>query len=211
MSEFSGIVSGMLRKGLESLGVYYESPNFPTGDGLPAIIFSIIAMAINPAIIEEFMFRGVILGRLRKFGEPFAIFVSAILFGLFHCNMFQMPYTFMDGLFWGFLVVKTNSMLPAMLLHFLNNLQCGVLGLVLNFYGEQAFCSFFAVLFLLYVIFGSIGLRYLWKKRSSLSDSNRGVSRIPTHVCIMKSFSSVGMAVSILIFIIQTLRTIKVR
>jgi membrane protease YdiL (CAAX protease family) len=211
VNTFANIVSGMLTKGLNSLGVYYDSPKFPEGGySLTAIIFGIISMAIDPAIIEEFAFRGVILGRLRKFGEPFAIFVSAALFGLFHCNLCQIPHAFIKGLFMGFLVVKMNSMLPAMLLHFLNNLQIEISGVVLNFYGEQAAITFGTILFLLEVILGSIGLRYLWKERSSLFGSKDSCSKISTRVCIMKSFSSIGMAIAILIFIVITLRTIKI-
>ena len=38
-----------------------------------------------------------------------------------HGNFVQIPFTFCCGLMFGFLVIKTNSMLPSIIVHFLNN------------------------------------------------------------------------------------------
>lgn len=85
------------------------------------IIFSYINIALVPAVIEEFAFRGVVLGYLRKHSDSFAVLVSAILFGMFHGNFVQIPFAFIGGLMFGFVLVKTNSLLPSIIIHFLNN------------------------------------------------------------------------------------------
>ena len=85
------------------------------------IIFYFFSSAVVPALGEEFMCRGVILGVLRPFGARFSIVVSALIFGLMHGNIEQFILTFLMGLYFGFLTVKTESILPAIILHFLNN------------------------------------------------------------------------------------------
>ncbi|MCR5636262.1 MAG: CPBP family intramembrane metalloprotease [Clostridiales bacterium] len=81
----------------------------------------LISVAIVPALAEEFMFRGVVLTILRKYGDTFAIFISSLLFGLLHGNFVQTPFAFVVGLVLGFITVYTGSMLPSMIIHCLNN------------------------------------------------------------------------------------------
>lgn len=100
----------------------FKYDNTPIG-----IILFLINLAIVPAITEEFVFRGVILGSLRKFGNGFAIFASALMFSLMHGNIEQITIAFLIGLYLGFCVVKTNSIIPAVLIHFFNNLSSALL------------------------------------------------------------------------------------
>ncbi|MBQ9742720.1 MAG: CPBP family intramembrane metalloprotease [Ruminococcus sp.] len=93
----------------------------PISNTAPEIIVYLLSTAVIPAFSEEILFRGAILGKLRKYGDGFAVFVSALLFGLFHGNFIQIPFAFIVGLVLGLTVVYTNSMLPAILIHFANN------------------------------------------------------------------------------------------
>lgn len=72
-------------------------------------------------IAEEILFRGVILRGLLPYGKKLAIFVSALLFGLFHGNILQSPFAFAVGLVLGFVAVEY-SLVWAMALHMFNNL-----------------------------------------------------------------------------------------
>ena len=74
------------------------------------------------------IFRGYKLGAFREHGDGLAVVLSAVLFGLFHGNVLQVPFAFILGLALGFLVVLTDSIWPAVLLHFVNNLLSVVLG-----------------------------------------------------------------------------------
>lgn len=72
-------------------------------------------------VAEEILFRGVILRALLPYGKKLSIFVSALLFGLFHGNLVQSPFAFAVGLVLGFVAVEYS--LPwAMALHMFNNL-----------------------------------------------------------------------------------------
>ena len=72
-------------------------------------------------IAEELLFRGLIQRTLLPFGKRFAIFASALTFGLFHGNLLQGPFAFAVGLVLGYVAVEYN-ILWAMVLHMINNL-----------------------------------------------------------------------------------------
>jgi uncharacterized protein len=81
-------------------------------------------VAVIAPVIEELIFRGLILHGLRKnYTATTAVIVSAILFSLFHLNPWQMPATFVLGLLLGWLMFRTNSILLAILGHSINNLM----------------------------------------------------------------------------------------
>ena len=87
-----------------------------------------------PSIFEEVAFRGVILAMfLRFYDQPKAILFSALGFGLMHIfNLLnrrelvwvggQIVWAVILGLFYGYVTLKTDSLLPAMIVHYLGNL-----------------------------------------------------------------------------------------
>ena len=78
-------------------------------------------MGIFAPLSEEILFRGLVLETLRPYGKRFAIFGSAVLFGLFHGNLLQTPYAFGVGLLLGYATVEY-SFVWAVVLHLFNNL-----------------------------------------------------------------------------------------
>ena len=72
-------------------------------------------------VFEELIFRGFVMQSLKPFGKKFAILGAAILFGLFHGNLFQSPYALLVGLVLGYAAMEY-SIFWAMLLHMINNL-----------------------------------------------------------------------------------------
>jgi sodium transport system permease protein len=78
--------------------------------------------ALSPAICEEFLFRGFILQGLRGSVRPWvAVVITAVLFGLLHMSIYRLAGTTALGVVMGFLVLRTGSIYPAMLFHFVNN------------------------------------------------------------------------------------------
>lgn len=76
--------------------------------------------AVAAPITEELLFRGAVLRSLQPYGKRFAIFCSALLFGLVHQNLTQTPFAFGFGLLAGYVAVEY-SILWSMSLHILNN------------------------------------------------------------------------------------------
>ena len=92
-----------------------------TYDTPHAIVMSFVTMAIIPAFVEEFLFRGLIQTNLRPFGRGVAIVGSAVLFGAMHQNIQQIFYATVAGLVLGYLYEVTDSIWCGILLHLLNN------------------------------------------------------------------------------------------
>ena len=82
----------------------------------------VLVVAAMPAICEELAFRGFILSGCGSLGNNRrAIVVSAVFFGLAHGMLQHSIGTFFMGLVLGYLVVRSGSLLPGMVFHFLNN------------------------------------------------------------------------------------------
>lgn len=72
-------------------------------------------------IVEEFLFRGLLLRTLEPYGKKFAIVVTAVLFGLFHGSPIQTPFAMLIGLILGYVALEYD-VIWAIVLHILNNL-----------------------------------------------------------------------------------------
>lgn len=85
-------------------------------------ILTVLLTAVLPAVCEEFTNRGGLLTTLRScYSEKKTILLIAIAFGLFHQNITQLFYTMVLGGFLAYIVLKTGSIYPAMIIHFMNN------------------------------------------------------------------------------------------
>ena len=114
---------------ISSLG--YSQPR-STGEStysLLTLFLNLIFTALLPGICEEMVHRGMILNSLKKFGVKYAIVISAILFGLLHLNIEQFFYATIIGLYLGFLTIYSSSIIPAIVVHFMNN----ALSVILSF------------------------------------------------------------------------------
>ena len=81
-----------------------------------------LRVAVVAPIVEELIFRGLILHGLRKNYNAFvAVTISALMFALFHLNPWQFPATFVLGLLLGFLMIRTNNIILAIIGHSINN------------------------------------------------------------------------------------------
>lgn len=82
----------------------------------------IIRVIVIAPVVEEMIFRGVIFSGFRRNYSPFwAIFLSALLFALFHLNPWQLGPTFLLGLLLGYVRQKTGSLLASVVTHALHN------------------------------------------------------------------------------------------
>jgi sodium transport system permease protein len=91
-------------------------------DGSRGHLTTLILMAVSPAICEETLFRGPILRGLgTRMGPAAAIVVTALLFGLFHVDIYRLVPATLLGILLGYLAHQSGSIVPAMLAHFCNN------------------------------------------------------------------------------------------
>ena len=81
------------------------------------------AVGLLAPVCEELVFRGAILRALLHWTPRHwvAIAISALLFALIHANPAQMPHAFVIGLLLGWLYYRTDSIVPGIVYHWINN------------------------------------------------------------------------------------------
>jgi sodium transport system permease protein len=90
-----------------------------------SIVWVLLLVAVTPAVCEEFVFRGVLLGGSRaQLGTGKAVLLNAAVFGAFHLS-FESAIRFLPtawlGLLLAYAVWRTGSIWTSVLMHFLSN------------------------------------------------------------------------------------------
>ena len=106
-----------IAEGITEVGTQYGS------------LAAVIIMAVLPAICEESVFRGFILASFKSMGgagsavwKLFAVIGVGALFGIFHLSPARFLMTGILGALFTYVAIETETMLPSMLLHLVNNL-----------------------------------------------------------------------------------------
>ena len=90
-----------------------------------------VAVGILAPLAEEVVFRGAILrtllGIMSKKNHWVAIMISAAIFGVVHANLAQFINALLMGLILGWMYYRTGSLVPGILLHWVNNTMAYVL------------------------------------------------------------------------------------
>lgn len=113
---------------VELIGYKTENVTSVVVDSGSDLALTLVFVALIPAIAEEYLFRGNIARGFAKNGYFFAVLVSSALFALMHGNPLQLVHQFIIGVVCAVLYFSTRSLIPSILLHFLNNAIALVLG-----------------------------------------------------------------------------------
>ena len=82
------------------------------------LVWIFFALALTPAICEELLFRGFILGRFLETGQPGqSLMMSSLLFGIFHRNLSTLLPTTLAGIMLAFAVWRTGSLYYSIVMH----------------------------------------------------------------------------------------------
>lgn len=83
---------------------------------------TLISICLVAPFVEEMLFRGIILrGFLTYYSPQKSIFLSAVLFGMVHMNIYQIPSAFVFGCFSGWLFYRSRSVWPCVIGHAVHN------------------------------------------------------------------------------------------
>jgi membrane protease YdiL (CAAX protease family) len=93
-----------------------------TTDSIPELLFVVLVIAVVPAIAEELLFRGLIQSNLEQvFKGPFAAVTAGLVFAAYHL----VPFTFVPlailGIYFGYIVYRSQNLTLAIAAHFFNN------------------------------------------------------------------------------------------
>ena len=94
------------------------------------LIGFLIPAVIGP-VVEELIFRKLMIDRLHNYGETAVIVFTALCFGLFHGNLTQFLYASCVGLFLGYVYCKTGKVIYTMMMHILLNTMSASIMLLL--------------------------------------------------------------------------------
>lgn len=168
---------------------YDPSFGLASGSGgeytLVAFIGDLIMSALLPGVCEEFCHRGLLVNGYKQIGAKKTIMLVGLLFGLMHLNVEQFFYATIIGMFLTFLVYLTDSVIPSMIIHFLNN----AIGIFFSFaeanklpfgnisealgklFGGDALTSFTIIIFAVVLFVGLlIFLTYMLLKQTRVKD-----------------------------------------
>lgn len=123
----SNLVSVLLgRFSAALMGRETINPLLSLGEDLPLAVLLPVVCILAP-LLEELVFRGLLLRRLLPFGERFAVVTSALMFALFHGNFSQLFYAFSVGVIFGAVAVRSGNIRYSVLLHGCLNLPSALL------------------------------------------------------------------------------------
>lgn len=197
-------ISSVISSIFESMGITLTSvPDYeiPTsGSELFLYAFSAI---VPPAIIEEFALRSVTMQPLRKYGDKFAIVMTALVFGLMHRNAVQGIFAFIAGVVFGYISIAANSVWPSVIVHALNNSFAVVLNVLLET-NEETANKIYALVISVTMVTGIISAAAFF----FIAERNKLKNPTP-HLSLKEKTSSfflnIPMVVSLVIMILYTL------
>lgn len=130
------LIKGFANMGITALTGYDENVQTPfmdaTRGGLAqtVVIFGVISFIVP--MCEEFLFRGVLMRGLLRYGPWIAVLGSSIVFALFHGLNLATPSAFVFGLITAELARRSGSLWPGIAAHCMNNLGVPILALVVG-------------------------------------------------------------------------------
>lgn len=157
-----------------SLSAVFSRPDL--GPDPDIVGWAYFLLALTPGIWEELAFRGLIQSKLRtRFPTTLSIVLSAVLFALFHFTslLTQPPSQAIGGVImalffgiaWGVMTVRTGSVVPAMISHYLVD-SLGQILLGIDSSSPALATGFFLLLTLTFPIANIVLVRVMYRKRA---------------------------------------------
>lgn len=98
-----------------------------------SMAFYLVRVMFLPAVLEEYLFRGLILHSLRRYGDTFAVVLSSAFYGMMQYTVTRNLSGFVFGLVLGYFVLRTGSVLTAIICHLCTGAVSSVIVLAQHF------------------------------------------------------------------------------
>lgn len=131
----------LLQIGFSAIGVDLASPTSDEIEKASVTVSMWLYVGLIGPIVEETVFRGVLMRELKPLGKNFAILTSSVMFALYHQDVIQGLFAFGIGLILGFVAMEY-SLFWSIVLHVFNNAVIGGLGSIADANGEMASMAF---------------------------------------------------------------------
>ena len=100
--------------------------------GMDSFAIRLLTIGVIAPIIEELIFRGILINRMKWMPVWLSVFLQGLLFGVVHLNMFQGLYAFVAGILLGFIYVRYNSIILVIAGHMSYNMISVILSEIEN-------------------------------------------------------------------------------
>lgn len=207
----STLLNGIYMLITEGVNLKTPSPDFSFPKlAIPAIMYVVYVCLIGP-ILEELIFRGIILHYMKPYGKITAMIFSSILFTMFHLNLIQFMTPLLLGLVLSFVVIKTESIKSSIIMHIFNNTMATLLSLLssVNIKSYGVNISIYGIVVSIYMIFGIASLalfvmRYKDDVRSMIEEEIHFSSLIKkVSYCFCNLWSEAYIAFYIVIILVN--------
>lgn len=177
-----------------------------------SLVFSSLTTCIFAPFCEEFLFRGLIMQRLRKYGDFFALLISSLLFGILHANFSQTPFAFLVGLGLGFAVLETGSIFAGIIIHFLINTISTVLNISALYIGDTNANIIYYIYSAVIVIAAIVSLIYLIKRKQLFKGARQRYfnTKILTTDVFSTFIKTAGLIIFLVLFVSNMFLLLKV-
>jgi membrane protease YdiL (CAAX protease family) len=200
----ANFASSFLENVCNSIGIRLSQPDFSLPASPVAAFVFFIRMTLVAGIFEELLFRGAVLGNLRRFGDKTAILVSAFLFAIFHGNLIQAPFAFVLGLYLGYVACKTGNIVYPIFIHATNNGIAAILTFFSELLSEQVYFfvgAAYAVISIGLLLLGLV-LELLSAQKENELKKEAGIFTVPQKFGFV--FASVPIIVLVVVCLIIT-------
>lgn len=160
-STIASASSSVIQNVLSNIGLYAPGNVDAMPVGRTTTVLYLINSVLLPAFLEEFVFRGIILHSLRRFGDSFAVVISSILFAAAHGNIIVFPVALTVGICIGYFVVRTGSLWTGIIVHFCYNGMSIFLNELYSVVPYEAMILVDSLVTILYLVLGLVSLVYL--------------------------------------------------
>ena len=200
------------------IGIGVTAQNLPISLSKPInFVYLLLTLGIFAPICEEFLFRGLILSGLKEKGNKFAILISSLMFVLIHLSLHQTVYQFILGIILAIIVLLSNNIFSAILVHFINNAFVLIINYINPLFFDYNFLSrnyiILAIVLFIFGIFVIFELLKLFKKNcnKNIDDKIKTINKENENIFIKRSnnlYLTIGLIVGVLLWIITVISTI---
>ena len=187
------------------------TPGSPIPTRPAAVFLYLLRIILLPAVFEELLFRGCLLQALRRQGDSFALFFSALCSGLIQYTFTNDLSGFVLGLLFGYVYLRTGSLRTAVGCHLLTNALPVLLeGLQHLLPGDQ-YTAVFAALLMALLAVGLAGFTLFcrWNHNAFILSDKQGQA-LPFRRKLRICLTSTPMLAAALLWLVQIVRNMQV-
>lgn len=171
---FAQLVAVILTEIAGKIGLNFDAASFNATSDPALTVLRIVYLAVFPAILEELLTRGIILGELLPYGKGFAVIMSGLLFGFMHMNPVQLPFAFIAGSAMAYAVICCGTLRVSVAVHFINNFLSVLFMSLSSFISEDIAFYIEAVVSAVIFAAGTAAAIWLMKHKNEIKEEYNG-------------------------------------